>query len=433
MGVIGISQTYYLNSDNEKAMRLKNTVAVSGVSSTTDSYSRTNNILENDYGDDSWEIKYSIRSELLKKFNSKNTLELGANYDLIQMSYQDSFYHDNTGEYYSNFDLDGTMGLLQLYTQWKHKFNDAFTLNSGLHFQYTELNQKSILEPRVGLNWEFIPTHHLNVGYGLHSQSQPREVYFMRTLVDTARRVYQSTNKDLGFSKSHHFVLGYDHSFNNNYRIKVEGYYQHLYDIPVEKDPSYYSLINYGLSYYLNTRDSLVNRGTGRNYGVDITIEKFLANNFYFLTTFSFFDSKYRDGNDILRNTIYNGKFVINALGGYEHKIGNNNAIAFDIRAASAGGLWSIPVKEELSMKLGEVQYDYANAYSAQHKDYFRLDLRISYKMNKPRFSQEWALDITNVTNRLNHFITQFDPDTGEYTETSQQRMMPMMFWRIMF
>ena len=133
------------------------------------------------------------------------------------------------------------------------------------------------------------------------------------------------------------------------------------------------------------------------------------------------------------RNTIYNSKFVINVLGGYEHQVGDNNSIAIDIRGSSSGGLWSIPVKEELSVQTGEVHYDFANAYTHQNKDYFRLDLRLSYKMNKSKFSQEWALDITNVTNRLNHFIREFDPDTGEYTETSQQRIMPMMFWRIMF
>jgi hypothetical protein len=433
MGVIGFSQTIYLNSDMQKASRLKNTIAVSGLSSRTDSYYEVDNVLENDYGDERQEIKYSFKSELLKKFNSRNTVKLGGNFDMIQMSYLDSFYYDQNQQYYTGYDLEGTMGLLQVYSHWKHKFSDMLTINAGLHGQYLNINNDFILEPRLGVEWEFLPKHHLKLGYGLHSQTQPRSIYFLRTLVDTTNRSYISTNENLEFSKSHHFVLGYDHSFNSTFRVKVETYYQQLFDIPVESDPSYFSMINYGLSYYLSGRDSLVNSGTARNYGVDITLEKFLSNNFYFLTTLSLFDSKYRDGNDVLRNTIYNGNFVVNALGGYEHEVGNNNAIAIDVRAASAGGLWSIPVREELSMKLGEVRYDYANAYTRQNKDYFRLDLRLSFKMNKEKFSQEWALDITNLTNRLNHFITQFDPDTGEYTEVSQQKMMPMMFWRIVF
>jgi hypothetical protein len=66
--------------------------------------------------------------------------------------------------------------------------------------------------------------------------------------------------------------------------------------------------------------DTLVNMGEGENYGVEFTIEKFFSNHFYFLTTVSVYDSKYKDKNGVVRNTSYNGGYVGNALAGTNYK-----------------------------------------------------------------------------------------------------------------
>lgn len=435
MGVVGFSHTYFFNKNVKNAASLKTRFAVSKTKSTTADSIFENKIKSSLYGQELNKAKWSINSELHKKFSASNSIEIGFVYDYNQISFVDSFYHDKTDRFYNRYNIEGEYSLIQSFAQWKHKFSDDLTLNSGVHFQYFDYSEDYAIEPRLGLKWKMSQSSTLSAGYGLHSQKQADLMYFYKTLVDTADNQYISTNKELEFSKSHHFVVGYEHSFTPNLRFKIETYYQYLYNIPVERDESYFSLINFGLSYYLQPTDSLVNEGMGRNYGVDITFEKFLHNNYYFLATLSLFDSKYEGSDGVLRHTIYNGQYVANLLGGYEFNIGNTkqHALAFDVKMITAGGMRSVPVKEAVSQERCEVVYDYENAFERQHKAYFRLDLRISYKMNMKRFSQEWALDITNLTGRQNHFIETYDPEEGKYEEVSQQGFMPMMFWRIVF
>ena len=114
---------------------------------------------------------------------------------------------------------------------------------------------------------------------------------------------------------------------NNNFRIKLESYYQHLYKVPVKESFPEFSLINSGDQFGIPREDSLVNTGKGRNYGVEITVEKFLSNGWYFLFTSSLFDSKYTGYDNIWRNTAFNGNYVFNLLGGYEHKLGKHTCL----------------------------------------------------------------------------------------------------------
>ena len=79
-------------------------------------------------------------------------------------------------------------------------------------------------------------------------------------------------NKNLDFSKARHYVLGYNNMLTQNLLLKAEVYYQDLYNIPVEDDPfSSYSLINSVQGY---TTRRLVNKGTGYNYGIELTLER---------------------------------------------------------------------------------------------------------------------------------------------------------------
>jgi hypothetical protein len=95
--------------------------------------------------------------------------------------------------------------------------------------------------------------------------------------------------------KSHHFVLGYSRKVSDVMRIKIEPYYQILQDIPVYPNSSF-SIINVTSNWAVNRQ--LENTGTGRNYGIDVTIERFLKDGYYYLITGSLFDSKYVGGDE---------------------------------------------------------------------------------------------------------------------------------------
>ncbi|MBN2812595.1 MAG: TonB-dependent receptor [Bacteroidales bacterium] len=429
VGTLGLS---HLIRTGENA-RFKTTVAATYHGSSTLSDSYKNDVLEDSYGDDFTENRIFVSEEFRSKLSVKDNIILGVNAEAISMSYLDSIYLDDQGFYVHHFDLDDNLVLMQAYGQWQHKFTNRLSAVTGLHFQKISINDELAVEPRLSLQWQLNDAHAISLGYGLHSQMQARNVYFREVLLDTLNQLYSKPNKNLGFSKSHHIVLGYNLLLNENLRLKTEAYYQALYDLPVKQYPSSISTINADGGYYGMNLDSLVNKGTGRNMGIEITFERFLTGSYYYLATLSVFDSKYKASDGKWRNTAYNGNYVFNALGGYEFELKKNNSLAVDLKFTWAGGMRSIPIDLQASLEEGSTEYDFDHAFEKAHDDYYRVDLRIAFRMNRSKYSQEWGLDITNLTNHKNRFFDIYNPDTGEIEEASQMGIVPVMLWRIRF
>ncbi len=428
MGVIGLSHLYFFNTN----CRIKSVFAVSYTGATAKADSAYINLPSlNYYGDESSEIKYSFSTKYIQKVNAKNNFSLGFTSDLFKIFYNDSvLMPDYTYRRLSDTDNESVM-LFQSFIQFEHKFSDELVIYSGLHYQYFNLNASQVIEPRASIKWTLNRKHSLSFGFGLHSQIQPRLFYFLQTLSPDSSFV--KTNRNLGFSKSIQFVLGYDYLINKNLRLKLETYYQHLYKIPVEVKSSYYSIINYGSEFYSERSDSLVNNGFGENYGLELTLEKFLSNNYYFLLTASAFESLYKGSDNIERNTIYNGNYVLNVLSGYTFNVGKYSALCLDIKFVNAGGRHYIPVDLEKSKLTGAKVLDYSKAYEPQYPPYFRIDTRISFKLNRKKFNTEIAFDIQNITGHENILLETYDVKTASIKFDYQLGLFYVFLLRFQF
>jgi hypothetical protein len=428
MGVVGLSHIYFFDRNT----RLTTHLSVQGSQSITsvDSIVEEDPLVKSDfYRSDFSEIIYSVSVNLSHKFSSKNNIKTGMIYDLFDVRYVDSIYDEQIFKIRTN--AEGWMGLAQAYFQWQHRFNDKLKLNSGLHFQQFSLNGDWTVEPRLGMKWQFKPHQTLSFGYGLLSQTQPRMNYFTRTKLPDG--TFTETNRDMLFSKSNQWVVGYEYFFAVPVRIKVETYYQYLYHIPVKESFPEFSLINEGDFFAISLEDSLVNRGMGYNYGLELTFERFLSRGYYLLFTASLFQSKYKGYDKVLRNTAYNGNYVFNALGGYELKTGKHNALSFDLRMVFAGGKRYTPIDIRESIQNNRTMYDWSHAYEYQYDPYFTFDIKISFKMNLKKFYQEWSLDIKNLTNHKNIFQQVFNPKTGGIKTDYQQGFFPVIFYKVEF
>ncbi|MBL0175889.1 MAG: TonB-dependent receptor plug domain-containing protein [Ignavibacteria bacterium] len=214
------------------------------------------------------------------------------------------------------WDEDGTTNLFQSYLHAKYSMRDDLSLTAGAHAQTLSLNNAFSVEPRLGLKWDWTPASSLTFAYGLHSQMQPINVYYLQT--QHADASYSSTNANLGFTKSHHLVLGYELLPFADWHLKTEVYYQSLYNVPITTSSSAYSMLNTGASFRPDLEDSLVNNGTGRNYGVECTVEKYFSSGYYGLCTASLYDALYTASDGVERNTAFNGRYVVNLLLGKE-------------------------------------------------------------------------------------------------------------------
>jgi len=333
----------------------------------------------------------------------------------------------------SNF--KGTPFLLQYFGQFRYRVTEQFSITGGLHGTYFDLNGSSALEPRLSLAYQLPANQTVTLSYGLHSQLQPLPVYFQA--IDFQTGVRDPSNKQLGFSKADHYIIGYEKRFLPDWRIKAELYYQHLYDIPVERTPSGFSMLNTGADFGFPDKIGLVNKGTGTNRGVELTVEKFMSQGYYLLFTTSLFDSKYKGSDGIELNTAFNYKYVFNILAGKEWRLGGSkgNAFTFDTRLSTIGGRYATPVNVEASKQGGYEILDTLHYNSQQLDGYFRLDTKFGFRLNssKRKLSQTFYLDFQNVTARKNIFLIQYNNAKGIAAPVYQIGFFPDILYRIQF
>lgn len=329
-------------------------------------------------------------------------------------------------------DVDGELFVYQPFIQSKYKLNENLTLNGGIHAQYLQINEDFIIEPRLALNYAVSSKSSVNIGYGHHSQIQPLPILFFLSPNDEGE--LKPLNQELDFTKAHHFVVGYDFKPAKNWRSKLEVYYQHLYDVPVDRFESTFSLLNAGADFVFPETGYLINGGTGKNYGLELTVEKFFSNGYYGLLTGSLFRSKYEGSDGIERSTAFNNKYVLNILGGKEWKMSDRLSFTADFKVTTAGGRYYTPIDLEASRLIMSEVKDESRAYSEQFDPYFRMDLKLGFRLNsKKGFSQLFALDFQNLTNRENPFTRRYNRSSNEVRTVLQSGFFPDILWRIQF
>lgn len=381
------------------------------------------------------QIHYSLNTSFNSKINSKLFVKIGAIAEIINL---ELFYRnkERNSTWNQIWDYNDYTSLIQGYVHAKYSFNDKLTLNAGAHSQVLTLNNSFSVEPRVGLKYQLDEKNSFCAGYGMHSQMQPTDVYFYREL--QADGTYDQSNKNLDFTRSQHFVFGYDVLPLKNWRLKFEAYYQLLSNIPVTEQPGSFSMLNSGASFNPTEQGYLKNEGTGTNYGVELTIEKFFSKGYYGLITGTLYESKYKGSDGIERNTAFNGKYVYNVLIGKEFKLGQQkrNSFTIDVKLTQAGGRYYTPVDLEASQETQQqVLKSDAYAFSERNPDFFRLDVKTGITLNskKRKLSQSLFFDIQNVTDNKNVFAERYNPLTNKINTAYQIGFFPNFLYKVQF
>lgn len=282
----------------------------------------------------------------------------------------------------------GSSQLVQTYSQSRFNLSPYLTLQAGLHSQWFTLNDEITIEPRIGFEWQLTNTSSLNLGYGMHSQLEDLRIYFVQPDAGYP-------NKSLKMTKAQHFVIGYNLNLSNNTRLKVEAYDQELYDVPIITD-STYSMLNFIQDWTFN--EPLVNNGRGQNYGLEVTLERFLNGGYYYLLTGTVYNSRYKTNDGEWRNTRFDQGFAFNLLGGKEFfwKDGHR-MLGLNGKLSYLGGERYSPIDNEASRNSEEVKYIEQRAFERQFPNRIIADLTVTYRINRSSYASVWALQIKNV------------------------------------
>lgn len=428
VAVVGLSNQLFLG---EKAY-LKTTLSYSAQQIGFTERLIDNFTLERDqiYKDKFVNESYRANSFLNYKINVKHTIRVGGTFS--NLGYNLFAEGDNDfGQNVTYLDQSGSTNQLQQYAQWKYRFHKDWTLNTGYHYLYFGLNDNQSFEPRVGLKYQIDEIQSLSAGFGLHSRIAPLSFY--NSEIPNGDGTTSKQNKSLDFTKALHYVIGYDRQLGEELRVKIEAYYQDLYDIPVSPEPtSTGSGVNFS-SGLIDTR--VVAEGTSQNIGFEFTLEKFFSKNYYYLFTASIFDSKYQmpDGREF--NTRFNSNYRLTLLGGKEFPLGknDNNLLALNGRFIWAGGNRVTPIDLQASQWTQETQFVDSKAFEDQVPAYWRGDITVSYRINNEKVAHIISLQVQNVTNRENVAGYYYDTDEQKVLPFTQFGLIPILKYRLEF
>ncbi|UGU14291.1 TonB-dependent receptor [Sinomicrobium kalidii] len=430
LGVIGLNHHYAFNDNTY----IKTSLAASGtqtrvsIDRVEDDGART---LSEEVDDNN--TRYTFSTYLNSKLSARHSVRGGVVAELYTL---DTYAWDTEDSQQRTLrDFDGNMSLYQAYVQSRYKFNDRWELNTGIHAQYLNQNEDFVVEPRLSLKWRFRPNQSLSAGFGVHHQMLPLPIYLLESMDEDGERV--QSNMEAEFLQSLHYVLGYDLQLAADWRLKAETYYQDLRNVPVDPFSSSFSLLNVGDDFGFPDNGFLVNEGSGRNYGVELTVEKFFSRGYYGLLTASWYDSSYKGSDGIRRNTAFNNRYILNFLAGREFVVGKDkqNAFNIDMKFTTAGGRYYTPIDIQSSIDSGaEVRFDEI-AYSERFSPYLRLDIKVGFQWNSRRgkLSQQFYLDFQNITARDNVFLQRYNESSETVNTLYQRGFFPDILYRIQF
>lgn len=420
MGAIGATHALSMGTRTS----LNSTFVASGLSLSRESYDIGGveySIRRLTQMDEQTKSRISLSSYITHRFTERSRLRAG----VYATRQSDAMYNPKT------IFNSRTGFVIQPFASWTYHITPTLISEVGLHNLLYSIEGgskagRNSLEPRAAIRWQANATQQFSFSYGLHSQLQLPQIY-MASLPPVSS-VASFNNLDLKPSKSHHFVLGYQKNFSKNNNLKLEAYFQELYDVAISaNNKNSFSAINLVESY---VGEKLSNKGTGRNYGLEATYQKLLTDQFYMLLSGSVYSATYVSSDGIRRDSRFNGGHTFSFTGGKEFKTKKQNIWGVNVKILATGGFRDTPIDLEQSRATNSTVYRQDQAFSIKMKEYFRPDLRIYWKKSKARYSRTLALDLQNVAGVKNDAYNYYDVLQKQIVMQNQLGMIPVLSYR---
>ncbi|MCB0637392.1 MAG: TonB-dependent receptor [Lewinella sp.] len=299
---------------------------------------------------------------------------------------------------------------------------DGWQLVAGLHLSHytaplTGQGSATYPEPRLSISWRG-----WHASYGLHSQLAP----------PLAHRG-PATDGALPL-RAHHTSFGWQTAPDEQHQLRVDAYWQQLWQVPVTVTPSAFSALNL-LEEAPAT--ALISNGEGRNAGLEVSYQRFAGDQWSYLFSASVYDARYRGSDDIWRDSRYNGRFALAATIGREwageDRKGQPRRLGINLATRYAGGLRAAPIDLAASRSAGRTVFNLEKGFSEQWPNFFRMDFRIYYQRNRANWYSTLALDLQNVTGQQNYAFAYYDRVQDGIVQRYQLELIPLLSYRIHF
>lgn len=369
------------------------------------------------------------------KFGMRHSNITGLSYNTTAHDWRAEKYSFNQNRQLILMDGSGRSNLFQAFTQSKISLTDKFEILAGVHFLHYDVTNQYTIEPRVSLNYQLNSKHSLSISSGMHSQVENYATYLYEQTNSLGETVFP--NKNLGLAKAIHYIIGYKGKVFTNHRLRIEAYYQQLYNVPV--DSFSFSTINLE---ELSDLRALTNGGSGQNYGIDVGFERYTDNGLYYIFNASFWRSYYTGGDGIQRSSAFDNKFNLRFIVGKEYKLRASatkkgvdrfRAFSWNESFNVLGGQVYTPLDFVNSKLEQETIYDESLAYTQTGETLLFLDFNFSYTINKKERKTVWAIQIKNLLNNGNALYREYDTVLDQEVVVKSTSFFPNIYYRLEF
>ena len=92
-----------------------------------------------------------------------------------------------------------------------------------------------------------------------------------------------------------------------------------------------------------------------------------------------------------------------------------------------------MPIDLDASIDAGREIRIWDYGFTEKLDNYFRIDLMVYFRRNRPRYTSEWKLEIINLTNNKNQLRTNYEHATQSIEVEYQNTLIPLITYRIQF
>ncbi|MBI5404507.1 MAG: TonB-dependent receptor [Ignavibacteriae bacterium] len=389
--------------------------------------------------------KYSLGNRTVY-VEGKNKYEFGAGVDMIKTDLTYTLQLDENFKAYirsfpgmsallEDFSIEGNNNYrANMYAQGRFQIKDKFYYQPSLRLDYYSFLKAVYVSPRINFGYAIDPLTTIRSAVGVYYQSPGYE-----KLVDN-QTFYNLTGEAgdrLKAERSLHFILGVDRWLNNEWQLRVEGYYKRFDNLIVQekiKSSRYeyylYNPNNHDPAYMKNPQnwyrssekipfDSVtsnpMNGATGDAYGIELSLEKKYSGPKTELTGWVNFSlsktTRVRDGLEkpfrfdqpIIANAVLNYRFntwfEIGARWSYATNFPYTKPVGVTPRIYNDSLVVNPLVNQVLfNLDMGGDE----NRFNERRPDYHRLDVRFTAYATFWKADWSFYLDVVNVYNRKN-------------------------------
>ncbi len=269
-------------------------------------------------------------------------------------------------------------------------------IQAGLRVNHSSFNDEISLAPRLSARYQLTERWSVHAAAGIYHQRLP--LYYL-SQNESIRKMEEA--------QSRHFIVGTDFMLTTSTKLTIEWFdkaYSNMPVLPADSLNSSPQFVFDGFGFY----DKLEARGTSYARGIDVMIQKRLAENFYGGINLSYMRAQYTDHLGVERNRDFDVQTLFSVIGGYRP----NKNWEVSARWSYVGARPFTPANESESIQQNTLILDYSRfngeRLPAFHSLYLRFDRRFFFKKTTMViFTELW--NTYNRENEIGLFYNKVD------------------------